>query len=240
MKKQWCVDRHVIEAKFHLGALLIRINDIHVASIAPKVLAHFSIPWFGRSVEIRRVRNLDVVSTELWVTGRLCGFNTRPPTPWLGDATSCEVHNKPFVLTCATCQTQGLCEGCLELDGCRCSACFEESAQLFRTHTQRVRRWSMIGCTLAGVLPFLAGHFAGAEIVVQMGIGVVVLTLITAFTGPKKERAEEGILPTVALTVVPDVLTHREDIMRADRAVKKVDASGRGPDWETIFALARR
>jgi hypothetical protein len=142
--------------------------------IPPMALGQWPIPFPGRQVELRAIRNLDVVRFQLWSDGHLVprgSTRTRSPAP--ANAV-CRTHtDRPASSTCGRCGGF-VCQACAP-DGIHCGSCLvlmqrEEAAAITRS-----RRIGVIGGLALGATLTAVGVVTASPRVLRVGVGSLVL-----------------------------------------------------------------
>jgi hypothetical protein len=198
----WSIGKRRVVVNVGAPFLAIYIDEELVPGITlpTKLLIDVPLKVGKRDVLLRRVRNLDVARSEIWIDGVKI-----PPTeeaiPWRKppkDAT-CSVHpkgaggyrdpgiNPPAKLACGVCRAP-LCGECVSVDGVRCKRCLESAAaEMVKIEREQRIKGPILGVAL-GLLVLVFGVALDIPKMASLGFGTIVLVVVRVGWGYRQER----------------------------------------------------
>ena len=195
----WTIGKHRIEVVAGASLITVSVDDAPPRPLAvAKQLGDFPLRIGKRDAIIRRVRNLDVARSELWI-GDVCV----PPSPdWLVQKLApagalCEGPHPesfrsaaaPAKYRCPTCRKL-LCATHVAVDRVRCLACSEEASRTAALELQGSRRLGpLLGLGL-GVFIAIVGVAVDVPSMLALGIMTVVVVFLNVTFGYLAERKE--------------------------------------------------
>ncbi|MDI1431861.1 hypothetical protein [Polyangium sorediatum] len=208
----WSIGKHRLEVTVDVRApfltILLDEEKMHEQLIPTHLLGDYPLVVGKREVLLKRVRNLDVAQSEVWIDGVKVPPSADPiprhKPPMDGE---CEVHPGgtggyrelgalPVAkLACGVCRV-GLCNTCVAVDGVRCASCFEQATtEMVREEREWRTHGPLIGVAL-GALVFIFGLVF--EIPRMAGIGLAAIVLVGINVGIRyvKERREAKNQPS--------------------------------------------
>lgn len=195
----WTIGKHRVELNDNGAVLMVSLDDEPPRVLAAaRVLGEYPLPIGKRDAVVRRVRNLDIARSELWI-GDVCV----PPSPdsliqkLAPQGTFCEdAHPEgfrtaaaPAKYLCPTCRRL-LCARHVAVDRVRCPACFDEAGRAAALTLQRLRvKGPLLGVGI-GVVTALLGAGLGVPQMVGIGAAATVLVVVKTTSGYLRERKE--------------------------------------------------
>lgn len=196
----WTVGKYRVEVSENAaGWLLMSIDDEPPTILgAARVLGDYPVRIGKRDGIIRRVRNLDVARTELWLDGACVPHSPDSLIQKLAPkGTFCEgahpesfrTASAPAKYRCPTCRKL-LCAKHVAVDRVRCAACFEEAGRADARVLKEMRtRGPLLGVGI-GIFTALLGAGLGIGQLVGIGAAATALVGIKVGSGYLQERKE--------------------------------------------------
>ncbi len=195
----WTIGKYRIELKATVDWLSMSIDDEPFKPFAhARVLGDFPLRIGKRDAIIRRLRNLDVARSELWLDGVCVPESPDSLIQKLAPKdTLCEgVHPESFRTAaapakylCPTCRKL-LCAKHIAVDRVRCPACFEAAGRADALALRQLRtRGPLLGAGL-GIGTALLGAALDIDKLVGIGAAATVLVLVKVTMGYFQERKE--------------------------------------------------
>jgi hypothetical protein len=199
----WTIGKYRVEVRENGVVLTVSLDDEPPRVLAnARILGDYPLQIGKRDAVVRRVRNLDVARSELWI-GDVCV----PPSPdsliqkLAPRGTFCEgAHPESFrtaaapaTYLCPTCRKL-LCKRHVAIDRVRCPACFEEAGHAAALELRRIRiKGPLLGVGIGAVVALL-GAGLGVPQMFGLGAGAMVLVVIKVTSGYLRERKEARLL----------------------------------------------
>jgi len=205
MATGWSIGKHRVVVDVRAPFLTVFIDEEAQNELPPiptNLLLDIPLVVGKRKVVLRRVRNLDVARSELWIDGVKV-----PPTeeeiPWRKppkDA-ACKVHPggkggyrdpgaMPLAkLACGVCRDP-LCRECVSVDGVRCKPCLEKAAaEMVKAERELRIKGPLLGIAL-GLLVFVFGAALSLPKMAGIGLACIGLVIIRVGYGYWQEKRE--------------------------------------------------
>lgn len=211
MATGWSIGRNRVEVDTRGPFLRILVDDeaLSYAPIPTNLLGDYPLRIGKRDVVLRRVRNLDVARSEIWIDGVKV-----PPTEEMipqrlsrKDAT-CKVHPKgpggyrhPGIMPtakylCGVCRIP-ICKDCFSVDGVRCAACFEKATfEMVKAERALRIKGPLLGAALGGIV-FIFGLALDVPKIAGGGLAAIALVVMLVGRGYwlEKQEAKERNAP---------------------------------------------
>ncbi|MDC3954493.1 hypothetical protein [Polyangium jinanense] len=200
----WSIGKHRVQVDVREPFLTIFVDEEKTREneIPTHELGDFPLKIGKRGVLLRRVRNLDVARSELWIDGVKVPPSEEPiPQRKPKKDTVCEVHpggrggyRDPGAaadakLACGICRVP-LCDSCVAVDGVRCKACFETASTAMVKAERALRiKGPLLGVAL-GLLLFIFGLALDSMRMAGAGLAAIALVGVRVGIGYAKERRE--------------------------------------------------
>jgi len=200
----WSIGKHWLEIDVRTPFLTILIDEAQTLqnTIPTHVLGEYPLKVGKRTVLLKRVRNLDVARSEVWIDGVKVPPSEDPiPRRKPPSDASCKVHpggkggyREPGKVTeaklaCGVCRDP-LCNTCAAVDGVRCKPCFDKAtAEMARAERELRVKGPMLGVAL-GVLVFIFGRALEIPRLAGIGLAAIVLVAIRVGIGYVQEKRE--------------------------------------------------
>lgn len=195
----WTIGKYRVELRATVDWLSVSIDDEPFKPFAhARVLGDFPLRIGKRDAIIRRVRNLDVARSELWIDDVCVPHSPDSLIQKLAPkGTLCEgTHPESFRTAaapakylCPTCRKL-LCAKHVAVDRVRCPACFEEAGRADALEIQQMRVKGPILGVGIGIFTALIGAGLGIGQLVGIGAAATVLVGIKVGSGYLQERKE--------------------------------------------------
>ncbi len=170
--------------------------------IPTHLLADYPLKVGKRDVILRRVRNLDVARSEIWIEGVKVPPSEEPiPRRKPQKDAVCKVHpggpggyRSPGTapeakFACGICRDP-LCNACTSVDGVRCKACFDRAtAEMAKAERELRIKGPLLGLAL-GVLVLVFGFALDIPKMAGLGFSAIVLVVIRVGYGYWQEKRE--------------------------------------------------
>ncbi len=202
----WTIGKSRVEEKYRGGLFSIVIDDEPPKPIADaRLLGEFPIRIGKIEAKLRRVRNLDVARSELWIGDhRIPHSENTLAQLRAAKGSLCEGHaagtprtayrssdrDVPAKYECPLC-SRLFCRECIAADRVRCVACFEAAARDDeRTIASLRRKGPLIGVGIGAVIASLGAAFESTR-VVGLGAATVAFVLVRVGFGYRSEKLEQ-------------------------------------------------
>ncbi|HVK66968.1 MAG TPA: hypothetical protein VM694_20930 [Polyangium sp.] len=206
----WTIGKHWVQVDVREPFLTIFVDEKKTLenTIPTNVLGDFPLKIGKRRVLLKRVRNLDVARSEIWIDD----VKVPPsddPIAWRKPPKDgvCKVHpggtagyRQPGAmpdakLACGVCRDP-LCDSCVAVDGVRCKACFDTATTAMVKAERALRiKGPLLGVAL-GALVFIFGLAFEIPRMAGIGLAAIVLVGINVGIGYAKERREAKNRPS--------------------------------------------
>ncbi len=195
----WTIGKYRIELKATVDWLSLSIDDEPFKPFAhARILGDFPLRIGKRDAIIRRLRNLDVARSELWLDGVRVPespdslIQKLAPKGALCEGAhpeSFRTASAPAKYLCPTCR-KVLCAKHIAVDRVRCPACFEAAERADALALKQLRtRGPLLGAGLR-IFTALLGAGLGIGQMVGIGMAATALVLVKVTTGYFQERKE--------------------------------------------------
>ncbi|MDI1477137.1 hypothetical protein [Polyangium sp. y55x31] len=206
----WSIGKHRLEVDVRAPFLTILLDEEKMLEhvIPTHLLGDYPLVVGKRKVVLRRVRNLDVARSEVWIDGVKVPPSEDPiPRRKPPKDGMCEVHpggtagyREPGAmpaakLACGICRV-GLCNTCVSVDGVRCKSCFDKATAEMVVAERDLRiKGPLLGVAL-GALVFIFGLAFDIPRMAGIGLAAIVLVGIRVGMGYWKEKQEAKNRPS--------------------------------------------
>jgi hypothetical protein len=200
----WSIGKHWLQIDVRPPFLTIFIDEEKTLenTIPTHLLGDYPLKIGKRQVLLKRVRNLDVARSEIWIDGVKVPPSEDPiPRRKPPKDGVCKVHpggtagyREPGVvaeakLSCGVCRDP-LCNTCVSVDGVRCKPCLEKAtAEMVKAERELRIKGPLLGVAL-GVLVFIFGLALDIPRMAGIGLAAIVLVGIRVGGGYLKEKRE--------------------------------------------------
>ncbi|MDI3284860.1 hypothetical protein [Polyangium sp. 15x6] len=200
----WSIGKHWVQVDVREPFLTIFVDEERTREneIPTHALGDFPLKIGKRGVLLRRVRNLDVARSEIWIDGVKVPPSEDPiPRRKPKKDTVCEVHpggkggyrdpgaTAEAKRACGVCRVS-LCDSCVAVDDVRCKACFETATTAMVKAERALRiKGPLLGVAL-GALVFVFGLALDIVRMAAIGLAAIALVGVRVGIGYAKERQE--------------------------------------------------
>ncbi|MDI1443162.1 hypothetical protein [Polyangium sp. 6x1] len=206
----WSIGRHWVQVDVRAPFLTIFVDEEKMLdnTIPTHLLGEYPLKIGKREVVLKRVRNLDVARSEIWIDGVKVPPSEdpiprrKPPKDGICEAHpgGKAVYREPGAmpeakLACGVCRA-ALCNRCVSVDAVRCKACFDKATAAMMQAERDLRiKGPLLGVAL-GVLVFIFGLAFEIPRMAGIGLAAIVLVGIRVGAGYWKEKQEAKNRPS--------------------------------------------